>query len=267
MQLRVGRVIVALAIGLFATVAHVPTGTQATSAGVSKKAPVVQVELYGESLCPYCREVTTGVIEPLFQQHTGISAIFNFSYVAWGNAARSDEGIICQHGDLECALNRVIACSQGLYADQRLWFPFVTCIESLPSLSTTATATTTRSSASDSCEAAVNRCSKEARLDAPRISACATGKRGRQLEREAEAATAALQPTPSYVPWVVVNGVPVGQNYGALRSIVCAAYSGDRPKGCFEVPAAVVGARVADDMDRSTKAFARAAYKNRVAVQ
>ena len=32
----------------------------------------------------------------------------------------------------------------------------------------------------------------------------------------------------SYVPWVTVNSVPLGADYGALRSVVCAAYTGER---------------------------------------
>lgn len=32
----------------------------------------------------------------------------------------------------------------------------------------------------------------------------------------------------SYVPWVTVNSVPLGADYGALRSVVCAAYAGKR---------------------------------------
>ena len=32
----------------------------------------------------------------------------------------------------------------------------------------------------------------------------------------------------SYVPWVTVNSVPLGADYGALKSVVCAAYAGER---------------------------------------
>lgn len=48
------------------------------------------------------------------------------------------------------------------------------------------------------------------------------------LDVEAEAATAALHPAHTYVPWVTVNGIPLGAAYVYLKTIVCAAYTGER---------------------------------------
>lgn len=55
-----------------------------------------------------------------------------------------------------------------------------------------------------------------------------TGKLGDELDAKAQAATDALQPAHAYVPWMVVNDVPLGASYEALKSVVCAAYAGER---------------------------------------
>ena len=54
-------------------------------------AEAVLVTLYGEALCPYCARFTTEVVAPLLQEDAGLSGIFNFSYVAWGNAIRTKD--------------------------------------------------------------------------------------------------------------------------------------------------------------------------------
>ena len=45
--------------------------------------------------------------------------------------------------------------------------------------------------------------------------------------------TAELDPPHTYVPWVVVDGVAIGDAYSYLRSFVCVALgSGDKPRAC-----------------------------------
>lgn len=41
---------------------------------------------------------------------------------------------------------------------------------------------------------------------------------------------------PSYVPWVLVNGIPLGQLDAQLLRIVCLAFSGKRPAACYAPP-------------------------------
>ena len=57
---------------------------------------------------------------------------------------------------------------------------------------------------------------------------CSAGNLGVELEVEAAAATAALDPPHIYVPWVTVNDVAIGQGYQFLLTFVCAAYTGNR---------------------------------------
>lgn len=57
---------------------------------------------------------------------------------------------------------------------------------------------------------------------------CCTGELGSELEVEAASQTRALRPPHTYVPWVTVNGVPLGSAYPNLLTIVCAAFTGER---------------------------------------
>ena len=53
-------------------------------------------------------------------------------------------------------------------------------------------------------------------------------------------ATEALSPPHTYVPWVVVNGVPLWDDYASLAQYVCVAFTRkERPKACFEAPPGV----------------------------
>ena len=59
------------------------------------------------------------------------------------------------------------------------------------------------------------------------------GELGSSLVRSAAVETAQLDPPHTYVPWVVVNGVALGDAYPYLRSFICVALgSGDKPRAC-----------------------------------
>ncbi|KAE9594202.1 putative gamma interferon inducible lysosomal thiol reductase GILT [Lupinus albus] len=54
-----------------------------------------------------------------------------------------------------------------------------------------------------------------------------------QLELQYAAETNALQPPHKYVPWVVVDGEPLYEDYENFLSYVCNAYKGtDTPQSC-----------------------------------
>ncbi|CAL8465514.1 g5050 [Coccomyxa elongata] len=61
---------------------------------------------------------------------------------------------------------------------------------------------------------------------------CAFGGQGKELEKAAEAAT----PEHPYVPWVLVDGVPLGADCGNLATYICTAYKGEKPEACYETP-------------------------------
>ncbi|KAF2296845.1 hypothetical protein GH714_008338 [Hevea brasiliensis] len=56
-----------------------------------------------------------------------------------------------------------------------------------------------------------------------------------QLELQYAAETNALQPPHRYVPWVVVDGQPLYEDYENFISYICKAYNGTAvPKACSD---------------------------------
>ena len=88
----------------------------------------LQVTLYEESLCPYCRRYIHRILSPLFRN--GLSDFVDLHIVAVGNAIKVGEGELkCQHGPEECVGNRIINCAIHLHPQPKIWFPFVDCLE------------------------------------------------------------------------------------------------------------------------------------------
>lgn len=54
------------------------------------------------------------------------------------------------------------------------------------------------------------------------------GRLGDQLQRQAANETASLRPAHSYVPWITVDGIPIGGAYEQLQTFICADYKGQR---------------------------------------
>ncbi|KAK9917853.1 hypothetical protein WJX75_008965 [Coccomyxa subellipsoidea] len=178
----------------------------------------VTVGFYEESLCPYCAQFTTKVAAPLFEN--GLSDYIEFDLVPYGNAKNTSEGLVCQHGEAECRLNRVFACAIDQAKHQEDWFPFIACVEG---------------QYGPSIEDSVASCADAAGLDYGDITDCATGEQGDELERTAAEATDALVPKHLYVPWVTVNGIPLLDDYANLQTYICVAlHENLRPDVCFE---------------------------------
>lgn len=178
----------------------------------------VAVGFYEESLCPYCAQFTTKVAAPLFDN--GLSDYIDFDFIPYGNAKNTSEGLVCQHGEAECRLNRVFACVIDQAKHQEDWFPFIACVEG---------------KIGPDIEDSVESCADAAGLDYPDLRECATGERGDALERAAADATNALVPKHQFVPWVTVNGIPLLDDYANLKTYICVAleeYS--RPDVCYE---------------------------------
>jgi interferon gamma-inducible protein 30 len=49
---------------------------------------------------------------------------------------------------------------------------------------------------------------------------------GEFLQRRAVERTAALSPKQQWVPWVLVNGVPLFDDFDNVSTFICAAYPG-----------------------------------------
>uniref|UniRef100_A0A1D2A1E0 Gamma-interferon-inducible lysosomal thiol reductase n=2 Tax=Auxenochlorella protothecoides TaxID=3075 RepID=A0A1D2A1E0_AUXPR len=172
------------------------------------------VEFYGESLCPDCRHMVLDVLAPLYEN--GVAQLMHLKYIAYGKVKDGQ----CQHGTVECKYNRYINCAQSLHGDS--WFPYVQCLaKNLTSIATDAPG-----------------CAETQGWDASELDACAGGARGEALGKEAGEATTQLQPALTNVPWVIVNGVPVGKDFENLDRYLCAAAGGpgaNRPSACADL--------------------------------
>jgi interferon gamma-inducible protein 30 len=149
----------------------------------------------------------------------------------YGNAKRSSSGhITCQHGSAECIgktrqyfsltrhhshfftagnlnLNCLIHEASNVTAN---YWPSWACIEG----------------SEDPIKDAANCCTDHG-ISWRNVNACASGDLGNSLVLAAAYATEALSPPHKYVPWVTVNGAPLGEDdLDNIVSIVCNAYQG-----------------------------------------
>ncbi|KAL5209289.1 hypothetical protein ABZP36_004912 [Zizania latifolia] len=176
----------------------------------------VSLELYYESLCPYCSRFIVNHLAGIFED--GLIAAVDLSLVPYGNAhVVSNDTVSCQHGPDECLLNTVEACAIDAWPDLRVHFRFIYCVESL---------------VVDGKHREWESCFKKLGLDPKRVTDCYKGERGHKLALKYGRQTDALQPPHTYVPWVVVDGQPLYENYENFEAYVCKAYKGRPPKVC-----------------------------------
>ncbi|BBN06521.1 interferon, gamma-inducible protein 30 [Marchantia polymorpha subsp. ruderalis] len=188
----------------------------------------VLVEFYSESLCPYCANFVVNYLSKFFTN--GMIDIVDLRMIPYGNA-RIYEGdaIVCQHGPDECELNIIQACAIDHYVNATKWFPFIECLETL---------------VWDLPRAMVlpnwKYCVIPSGLELEPIESCYAGPAGEKIVRAFGAETDSLDPPHKYVPWVVVNGTPLYEEYEDVEKIVCDAYEGPlaKPEACGDVRSA-----------------------------
>ncbi|XP_048503696.1 gamma-interferon-responsive lysosomal thiol protein isoform X2 [Beta vulgaris subsp. vulgaris] len=99
------------------------------SLGSSNSAGKVPLDLYYESLCPYCANFIVNELPIIFKN--GIIDIVDLRLFPWGNARlTSNNSFICQHGPNECLFNTVEACAIDAWPNLDDHFPFIKCVES-----------------------------------------------------------------------------------------------------------------------------------------
>ncbi|XP_006649924.1 gamma-interferon-responsive lysosomal thiol protein-like isoform X1 [Oryza brachyantha] len=205
-----GRLLLVALVSAAAVVAGALLPPRAEAAGK------VSLALYYESLCPYCSRFIVNHLAGIFED--GLIDAVDLRLVPYGNAhVGANNTISCQHGGDECLLNTVEACAIDAWPDLRVHFRFIYCVESL--------VVDGKRSEWESCFAKLN-------LDAKPVTDCYKSERGHQLSLKYGRQTDALQPPHKYVPWVVVDGQPLYEDYENFEAYVCKAYKGHPPKVC-----------------------------------
>uniref|UniRef100_A0ACD5VIL7 Uncharacterized protein n=1 Tax=Avena sativa TaxID=4498 RepID=A0ACD5VIL7_AVESA len=176
----------------------------------------VSVSVYYEAMCPFCSGYVVNDLARIFQN--GLSSIVDLRLVPFGNGRVSPDGsMTCQHGEDECRLNAIEACVIRLWPDAERHFPFIYCVEHLSLIQKWG---------------AWESCFHETGLASQPVIDCYNSGTGRQLELQNAAETFALQPPHQFVPWVVVDGRPLGDDYTNFEAYICSAYDGELPAAC-----------------------------------
>ncbi|XP_047090327.1 gamma-interferon-responsive lysosomal thiol protein-like [Lolium rigidum] len=173
----------------------------------------VPVALYYESLCPASADFVVNHLAKIFKD--GLLDAADVNLVPYGNAkVRVNGAISCQHGPYECILNNVEACAIDAWPDVNVHFGFINCVEDL-----------VVKNKREEWES----CFEKQGLDPKPVMECYNSERGQKLSLKYGKQTDALVPPHKYVPWVVVDGQPLYDNF---ESFICKAYKGHPPKAC-----------------------------------
>ncbi|GMI71438.1 OAS HIGH ACCUMULATION 1 [Hibiscus trionum] len=180
----------------------------------------VTLSVYYETLCPYCADFVANHLVKLFDNR--LFSIIDLRLVPWGNAViQSDGTFLCQHGPDECILNAIEACTISLYPNEEQHFRFILCAERLVS--------------ENKLNEFVN-CFNTTGMATVPIDCYRSGY-GNVLENQYAAETARLNPSHKFVPWVLVNGQPLQEDFKNFVSYVCNAYKGEQvPEACHPLP-------------------------------
>ncbi|KAJ1297574.1 hypothetical protein BS78_01G387000 [Paspalum vaginatum] len=176
----------------------------------------VAVALYYESLCPYSARFVVDHLSKVFDDDL-LDAI-DLTLVPYGNARVGAGGeISCQHGPYECLLNTVEACAIDAWPDLAVHFSFIYCVEDL---------------VVQGQYKEWESCFQKLGLDPKPVTECYKSEQGHKLELKYAKETDALEPPHQYVPWVVVDGQPLLEDYENFEAYICKAYKGTPPKAC-----------------------------------
>jgi len=199
----------------------------AITASVPNNTELLRVELYIESLCPFC----INFIATTFAKANAVEGFYdmvNFTVYPFGNAQETQVGnsswnYTCQHGPMECYGNQVENCAKYYYTNSTNFLDWLICVEG--DVRTT-----------QNFDVSGQNCSEEHGLDWTEVQKCATGELGMRLTHKAAAATNNLNPHLAYVPYIVVNGKHDVQAENEINDDfvqwACQNYGGDKPSVC-----------------------------------
>ncbi|VAH89944.1 unnamed protein product [Triticum turgidum subsp. durum] len=176
----------------------------------------VRMELYYESLCPDSFQFMVDSLARVFKD--GLLDAADLTLVPYGNAKVDAHGAITlQHGPEECLLNTVEACAIDAWPDVNVHFGFIICVEEL---------------AMEYKHQEWQSCFQKQGLHPKPVMECYKSEHGHKLSLKYGRQTDALVPRHTSVPWVVVDGKPLYDDFGDFVAYICKAYKGRPPKIC-----------------------------------
>ncbi|KAL3531660.1 hypothetical protein ACH5RR_005181 [Cinchona calisaya] len=177
----------------------------------------IVVSLYYESLCPYCADFIVNQLVKVFE--TDLVHIVKLRLIPWGNTQITPNNTwICQHGPDECTLNMVEACAIHVWPNPALHYKFIYCIESLRLKN--------EHNKWQSCFNTLG-------INSTPIRNCLNTGLAVKLEQGYADETAHLNPPHRFVPWVLVNNLPLQEDYQNFVAYICKAYRGTvTPQAC-----------------------------------
>lgn len=190
----------------------------------------IRITLLYETLCPDCQEFIMNVLYPkVFKYGPDFVQI---ELIPYGNARRSRSAngtvqISCQHGPVECSLNKLHSCTINQLKTSKRWFPFIYCMEM---------AIHSRLDPEKSASKCFNK-TKITIDEQKAIQQCRNGSLGDELQMEMAKKTEDIWPEKhDFVPWIVVNDVSTTNmqiNQDNLLNVLCTWFRGaTKPKGC-----------------------------------
>ena len=191
------------------------------------------MELYFESLCPYCQDAITGSFAEAFST-PGFLDMADVLLVPFGNAHEYANGdswtFTCQHGDSECVYNEIENCSNKYISDPLTAFNFINCVESNDKKRQYV-----YQDVIDLCTAPLSA------AETASINSCWNSEEGIDLHHASAQLTAALVPAHECVPWMIGQGVHTddiqSQLETSLLQYVCDNYTGDQRAAACDAPA------------------------------
>lgn len=161
----------------------------------SRLSDKLKIELFTESLCPYCIAFLTTSFKTAINTK-GIELLADFSIYPYGNAYQSlfDKKwkFKCQHGTKECYGNLMQNCVLH-HTTFRTGIDFILCFEE------------NVGSFHEDIDEIGQHCAGVLNIDFNEIKNCINTDMGNHIQHEVATKTEALRPPRRHVPWIVVN--------------------------------------------------------------
>ncbi|CAH1099188.1 unnamed protein product [Psylliodes chrysocephalus] len=193
----------------------------------SAKESRLRVVLYYEGLCPFCHEFILEQLYPGYQQLED-SILVDLVPFGKSSATKTDDGWQweCQHGPLECYINKVDACLISLTPTQSQLLSFVNCHSKNTSMELTF----------DETEYIIKQCAEDNKLSYDDINTCVKDGRADTLLLALQDRQSKLHPPLQYVPNIRFNDVYNPQLEDIANEdfvyAVCSLLNGTKPSAC-----------------------------------